>query len=151
MTGLGADDIFFMQPFHIAELLRSGRLRAAWSEASRWGRAKNYNVWTLLGPCGFANLLPAWMRMGVGNWLRGGYASWGRNTEWTIAPWIRPDFARRIDLRARSVANIHRTYYACRSVGLSLLLLGIRSYCGGQFNRMYLAAPHGMMVTHRAV
>lgn len=148
MTGLGADDIFWMQPFHIAELLRSGRLWAAWSEASRWAGAKNGNVWTLLGPCGFANLLPAWMRMGVGNWLRGGHASWGRNTEWTIAPWIRPDFAGRMDLRARSVANIRRTFYACRSVGLSQLLLGIRAYCGGQFNRVYLAAPHGMMVTH---
>jgi asparagine synthase (glutamine-hydrolysing) len=148
MTGLGADDIFWMQPFHIAELLRRGRLWAAWNEASRWARANNYNAWTQIGPYGFANLMPAWMRMGVGNWLRGGYAGWGRNSEWTIAPWIRPDFARRMDLRARAVANIRRTFYAGPSVRLSLLLLGIRSYCGGQFNRVHLAAPQGMMVTH---
>ena len=126
MTGLGADDIFDMQPFHLAELLRSGRLWAAWSEASRWARAHDYNVWELLGPYGFANLLPAWMRMGVGNWLRGGYAGWGRNTEWTIAPWIRPDFARRMDLRGRSLANLRRTYHACRPVGLSVALWSIR-------------------------
>jgi asparagine synthase (glutamine-hydrolysing) len=148
MTGLGADDIFDMQPFHLAELLRRGRPWAAWREASRWARAKNCNVWTALGSCGLAPLLPPWMRMGVGNWLRGGYASWGRDTEWTIAPWIRPDFARRMNLRERSVANIRRSHYACRPVGLSQLLLGIRAYCGGQFNRVYLAAPHGMMLTH---
>ncbi len=148
MTGLGADDIFYMEPFHIADLLRSGRLWTAWREASRWARARNNNVWTLLGPCGFANLLPAWTRMGAANWWRGGYASWGHNTEWTIAPWIRPDFARRMDLRGRSVANIRRTFFGCRSVGLSVLLQAIRSYCGGQFNRVHLAAPHGMMVTH---
>jgi asparagine synthase (glutamine-hydrolysing) len=136
-----------MQPFHLAELLRSGRLWAAWSEASRWAHAKSSNIWTLLGPCGFDNLLPAWMRMGVGNWLRGGYAGWGRNTEWTIAPWIRPDFARRMDLRARSVANIRRAHYACQPVGLSLTLWGIRqSY--RDFSRMHLAAPQGMMLTH---
>lgn len=29
-----------------------------------------------------------------------------------------------------------------------MLLLGLRSYCGGQFNRVSFAAPHGVMVTH---
>jgi asparagine synthase (glutamine-hydrolysing) len=77
MTGIGSDDIFNMQPFHLTELLRSGRLWSAWSEASRWARARNCNVWEQLGPYGFANLLPAWMRMGMGNWMRGGYATWG--------------------------------------------------------------------------
>jgi asparagine synthase (glutamine-hydrolysing) len=147
MTGFGSDEIFDMQPFHLADLLRSGRLWAAWSEASRWAHARGGNIWTLLGPCGFTNLLPAWMRMGVGNWLRGGYAGWGRNGEWTIAPWIRHDFARRMDLRARSVDNIRRTHYACRPVGLSLALWSIRqSY--GDFSRRHLAAPQGMMLTH---
>src|SRR5262249_17024154 len=69
MTGMGADDLFDMQPFHLTDLLRGGRLWAAWSEASRWARAWNCNVWELLGPNGCANLLPGWMRMGVGNWL----------------------------------------------------------------------------------
>ena len=140
MTGLGADDIFAMQPYHLTELLRSGRLWAAWSEASCWARAWNCNVWGLLGPFGFANLHPPWMRMGVENWLRGGYASWGRNTEWTVAPWIRPDFARRMDLRGRGLANLRRAFHACRPVRLSVLLSSISMYqdC---FSRLYLAAP----------
>jgi len=147
MTGMGADDIFDMPPFHLTELLRSGRLWGAWSEASRWARAYNCNVWALLEPYGLANLLPAWMRMGVGNWLRGGYARWGRQTEWTIAPWIRPDFARRMDLRGRSLANLRRTYHACRPVGLSVPLWSIRLHYDS-FSRSYLAAPHGIMLTH---
>jgi asparagine synthase (glutamine-hydrolysing) len=147
MTGIGADDIFDMQPFHLAELLRSGRLWTAWSEASRWARARNCNVWKQLQPYGFANLLPAFMRMGMGNWMRGGYAAWGRNSQWTIAPWIRPDFARRMDLRGRALANFRRTYHACRPVEMSLALYSTR-VCQEGFSRLHLAAPHGMMVTH---
>jgi asparagine synthase (glutamine-hydrolysing) len=147
MTGFGSDEILDMLPFHLTDLLRSGRLWAAWHEASRWAHARGCNIWTLLGPFGFANLLPPWMRLGVGNWLRGGYAGWGRHSEWTIAPWIRPDFARRMGLRERSLTNIRRAHYACRPAGLSLAVWGIRqSY--GDFSRRHLAAPQGIMLTH---
>jgi asparagine synthase (glutamine-hydrolysing) len=147
MTGYGADDIFDMRPFHLTELLRSGRLWAACSEASRWARARDENVWQVLRPYGIDNLLPAWMRMGAGNWLREGYASWGRSTEWNIPPWIRPDFARRMDLRGRGLANLRTTYYACRPEGVSMALWGIRLYYNA-FSRLHLAAPRGIMFTH---
>lgn len=147
MTGLGSDDIFNTEPFQLTELLRSGRLWAAWREASHWADAHNCNVWRFLGPYGFANLQPPWMRMGVGNWMRGGYGTLGRLTEWTIAPWIRPEFARRMDLRTRALASLRSNYYACRPVKLSLLLRFIRTYCG-DFNRWYVAAPHGIVLTH---
>ena len=147
LTGIGADDIFDMQPYHLTEMLRRGRLWSAWTEASHWARAHNRNAWQTLGPYGFANLLPAFMRMGIGNWMRGGYAAWGRNTEYTIAPWIKPDFARRMDLRGRSLANLRRTYHACPKVELSVLLYGIRA-CQEGFTRLHLAAPCGMMLTH---
>jgi asparagine synthase (glutamine-hydrolysing) len=148
MTGLGADDLFDVPPFHLTELLRRGRLWAAWSEASRGARADDCNVWTLLGPYGCANLLPAWMRMGMGNWLRGGYAPWGRQTDWTVAPWVRADFARRLDLRGRTLANLRSTYHSCRPVGLSVLLQAIRAWRSSDFSRWYQAAPRGMMITH---
>jgi asparagine synthase (glutamine-hydrolysing) len=147
MSGLGSDDMFDMPPFHLTELLRGGRLWGAWSEASRWAHAYRSNAWRYLGPYGVANLQPAWMRMGLATWLRGGYAPWNRQSEWTIAPWVRHDFARRMDLRGRSLARLRRTYHACRPVGLSLLLSGIRQRCR-DFSRWYLAAPRGMMLTH---
>jgi asparagine synthase (glutamine-hydrolysing) len=148
MTGLGGDDIFDMQqPFHLTEMLRSGRLWAAWSEASRWARAESSNVWSLLQPYGFADLLPTWTRMGLGSWMRGGYAPWGKNTEWTIAPWIRPDFARRMGLRERILTDLRRTRCGSVPVRISQLLLTIRAH-GSQCSRWYLAAPHGIMLTH---
>jgi len=147
MTGLGADEMLDLLPFHLTELLRSGRLWAAWSEASRWARAANSNIWTQLGPFGFANLKPAWMRMGLGNWLRGGYAPWGRQTEFTVAPWMLPDFARRMNLRGRSLDNLRHIHHTCRPVGLSMAVSSIRQACG-DFSRLHLAAPQGMMLTH---
>lgn len=147
MTGDGADDICAMEPFHLTELLRSGRVLAAYHEASRWARHHDQNIWQVLGPCGVDNLLPAWMRMGVGSWLRGGYASGGRSTEWNIPPWVRRDFARRMDLRGRGLDNLRTTFYACRPVGLSIALWGMRLYYN-TFSRLHLAAPQGLMLTH---
>src|SRR5262249_22142467 len=114
LSGLGADEMLDMQPFHLTDLLRRGRLWAAWSEASRWAGAENCSIWKLLGPFGFANLMPAWARMGLKTWWRGGYADWSRQNEWTIAPWILPDFARRFGLRSRALASIRRTFHTCR-------------------------------------
>ena len=147
MTGLGSDEMLDMQPSYLADLLRSGRLWTAWSEASRWAGARSSNVWEQLRRDGFDNLLPAPMRMGLGNWLRGGYATSGRQTQWTIAPWIRLDFARRMDLRGRILDNIRRIHHACRPVGLSLALWSIRQ-SREDFCRMNLSAPRGMVLTH---
>jgi asparagine synthase (glutamine-hydrolysing) len=147
MTGLGSDEMLDWQPFHLADLLRAGRLWAAWSEASLWASADDCNIWRLLGPLGIANLQPAWMRMGFANWLRGGYAPRGRPSEWTIAPWIAPDFARRLNLRGRILANFRRIHHACRPVALSLALWSVRQSCH-DFTRWYLAAPHGIMLSH---
>jgi asparagine synthase (glutamine-hydrolysing) len=147
LTGIGADEIFDMQPYHLTEMLRHGRIWSAWSEASHWARARNKNVWEVLRPYGFDNLLPAVMNMGIGNWMRGGYAAWGRNSQWTVAPWIRPDFARRMDLRGRAIANFRRTFHACPQIDVSLALHSIRG-CQDGLSRLHLAAPHGMMLTH---
>jgi asparagine synthase (glutamine-hydrolysing) len=147
LTGFGADDIFDMQPSHIADLLRRGQLWAAWREASRWAHADGMNAWSLLGPYGFANVAPAWMRMGVANWLRGGYAPWGRNTEWTIAPWIRPDFARRMGLRDRILTHLRRSNDTGQSIRVSLLVSALRANCA-QASRWYVAAPNGILLTH---
>jgi asparagine synthase (glutamine-hydrolysing) len=147
LSGIGADEMLDVQPFHLTDLLRRGRLWAAWSEASRWARAGNCSAWKFLGPCGFANLLPAWMRAGLGHWWHGGYAGGRQQNQWTIAPWVLPDFARHFCLRGRALANIHSTFHSCRPVGLSLALGGIRGQYG-DFARWYVAAPQGMVLTH---
>jgi asparagine synthase (glutamine-hydrolysing) len=147
MTGLGADEMLDMHPAYLADLLRSGRLWSAWSEAKRWARAEGSNAWHQLRLDGFGNLLPAPMRMGLRTWLRGGHAPWGRQTQWTIAPWIGHDFARRLDLRGRILANVHAIHGACRPAALSIALWSIRQGYG-DFYRLNTAAPRGMMLTH---
>jgi asparagine synthase (glutamine-hydrolysing) len=147
MTGVGADEMLDMQPTYLADLLRSGRLWAAWSEASRWAHAQSSNVWYQLRLDGIDNILPAAMRMGLRSWLRGGYALGDRQTQWTIAPWIQRDFARRLDLRGRILDNVRSIHHACRPVALSLALWTIRQGYG-DFYRLNTAAPRGMMLTH---
>jgi asparagine synthase (glutamine-hydrolysing) len=147
LSGIGADEMLHTQPYHLTDLLRSGRVWAAWSEASIWARAKSRSVWKILGPFGLANLLPAWMHPGLGAWWRGGYADWRHQNQWTIAPWILPDFARRFGLRGRAVANVRRTFHACRPTRLSLGLCDISQHYT-DYSRWYLAAPQGMVLTH---
>jgi asparagine synthase (glutamine-hydrolysing) len=147
LTGLGADEMMDIQPYHLSELLLRGRPWAAWQEAARWARAENSSRWQFLYPFGIANLLPPWLRAGLGPLLRRGYARWETLSEWTIAPWVRHDFARRHDLRGRGLENIRRIHHACRPVGLSLALYGILDSTN-DFSRWYLAAPHGIVLTH---
>ena len=86
-------------------------------------------------------------RAGLGAWWRGGYADWTRQNEWTIAPWVLPDFARRHGLSGRALNNSRRVFHAGHSMGLSLALRSIGEHCG-DFSRWHLAAPQGMVLTH---
>jgi asparagine synthase (glutamine-hydrolysing) len=147
LTGHGADDLLDGFPFHMTSLLRRGRLWAAWNEACAWARATNNSPWQFLCSHGLANLVPAWLRGGIGPLLRGGYASWQKQGLATIAPWIRRDFARRHGLRGRGLANLRRLYSSTRSVGLSVALAAVKSY-GGDHCRWSMAAPLGMTLSH---
>jgi asparagine synthase (glutamine-hydrolysing) len=147
LTGVGADEMLDVPPFYIAELLRRGRLCAAWQEASRWASAYTSNVWTMLYSYGVAHALPAWAFAGLEPVLRRGYASWQHQNSYTIAPWILPGFARRHALRSRALESIQRTYALCRPVGLSALIAAISSRYG-DLSRRYLAAPRGIHLTH---
>jgi asparagine synthase (glutamine-hydrolysing) len=147
LTGYGADDLAEVRPYYLTELLRRGRLWSAWSEVARWARAANCNRWQVLYPYGLANLLPAWARIGLGPLLRGGYAGWRGQTDWTIPPWIRRPFARRHDLRGRALANLRRTYSAHQHTGLSVGVAAV-GYLAGDWSRWYHAAPLGIHIAH---
>jgi asparagine synthase (glutamine-hydrolysing) len=146
-TGTGADEMLAMRPFHIADLLRRGRLCAAWSEACRWARAENSSVWTILRPCGLAPLMPAWARAGLRALFHQGYAGWKHQNFWTIAPWVLPDFARRGRLRDRALDNVRRQFHSAGSVVESEALERVRSAVG-DWGRYTLAAPLGILAAH---
>jgi asparagine synthase (glutamine-hydrolysing) len=148
LTGIGADEILDVQPFYITDLLRQGRLRTAWKEACRWALADNCSPWGILGPFGISNLFPTFPSSRLGRALptstRGGL---GSQDDWTIPPWILPDFARRHDLRSHAAKNARQTYRSCGKTGLSFVLHSIQSRVG-DVNRWSVAAPQGVFVAN---
>jgi asparagine synthase (glutamine-hydrolysing) len=147
LTGLGADELLSDAPFYIADLVRSGRVWRALSEAAVWGQATNSSRWTCFGSFGISPLLPASAQMGLGNWLRGGYAGARRATQWTIAPWVLPGFARQARLRERAMEHIRQNCRSTKTVVLSEALARLR-YTAGDWTRNALAARHGLHIAH---
>lgn len=147
MAGIGADEVVDVPPAHISDLLKRGHLLAAWREAGRFSQAMNCNRWKVFSANGLASLLPIWLRYGLRPLLRRGHAGWSNQTGHTIAPWIRPDFARRhrmLDYGLQSLQNISRKYSTMRW-SISLFATESRR---GDMSRMWLAAPRGLHVTH---
>jgi asparagine synthase (glutamine-hydrolysing) len=146
LTGCGGDDAFDLGPYHIAEMLRARRLRAAWREAAAWGKTFGRNPWSIVKMFGVAPLAPASLQGGVRALLHGGELPWRRLAPGTIAPWIVPRFARSHQLRDRAVAKLHALYSGCRPVALSILLASLRGLAGDQ--RRSALAQRGMMLAH---
>ncbi len=146
-TGLGADEALAIQPYYIADLLRRGRAWAAWSEASQWARAQNCSVWRILRRYALAPLMPAWAQIGLGPLLRGGYADWKSQNFWTIAPWVRPDFAHRGRLRDKALNHLRAMFQSSPTVVKSEALAQTRYFCG-DWTRYVLAAPLGIVTAH---
>jgi asparagine synthase (glutamine-hydrolysing) len=147
LTGLGADEMLTPLPFDLTGLLRRGRFLSAWRQAAHWGATYQTSTWQFFLEYGVRNLLPCWLRMGLWPLVRGGYASWQRQGPWTIAPWIRPSFARRYGLRGRALANLRWMYRSGPSPVLSQALAEITANQGDNY-RWYLAAPRGIAQAH---
>lgn len=147
LTGHGADHLLAMPPYHIGELLSQGRVCSAWREAQRFSVAENANAWRILYAYGMLGLLPTWVRYGLRTLLRRGYTTWRRQTEYTVPPWIRRDFARRFELQQRGMAHLHRMFSLYRAPSLSVAMAEMDSLVG-DVNRWYLAAPRGIVLTH---
>jgi asparagine synthase (glutamine-hydrolysing) len=147
LTGHGGDDMLEVPPFHITELLRTGRLWAAWRDASRWAAARNVDPWVLFYRFGVANLLPMRLRGGMRALVNRGLVDWKHQGEGSIAPWIRPRFARTHHLYERGLRNLRWLYASCRPVSLSLALASIQAHVG-DCCRWSLAAPRGIAIAH---
>jgi asparagine synthase (glutamine-hydrolysing) len=68
-------------------------------------------------------------------------------SDYAIPPWIRKGFACRYGLRRRALQNLRTTYGACRPTGLSVALAKVAAR-SGDLGRWYVAAPHGLHITH---
>lgn len=142
LTGLGADEIFDLQPFHLADLIHAYRFRQAWREAARWALADTCNPWAFVLACGLYPLLA-----GGNHPLRWMDRVLGKSGQGWLPDWLRSGFVRRHDLKGRLDQNIRSTYAAGPTTLLSVALDAIRSRCG-DFNRWYLGLPLGMTISH---
>ena len=142
LTGLGADEVFDLQPFHLADLINAYRFRHAWREAARWAMVDTCNPWDFVLACG---LYPA--LAGGNHPLRWMDQILGKSGQGWLPDWLRPSFVRRHDLKGRLDDNIRSAYTEGPTTLLSVALGSIRSRCG-DFNRWYLGLPLGITISH---
>ncbi len=148
LTGAGADDLLDIWPNYLADLLRRGRLAAAWGEACEWARARGSTPWRILRQFGLAHFFPAWRYGRLGRaFAPHRQRSLGELDDWDIPPWISQDFTRRYALAARANENASRVYREGHSTPSSLALHSIERRVGGPY-RSALAAPKGIALSH---
>jgi asparagine synthase (glutamine-hydrolysing) len=142
LTGLGADEVFDQQPFHLADLLKQHRLRKAWHEATRWAMADNCNPWEFLLACGWVPAIAAGrLRLArIGRCI-------GNRGQMQLPDWLQPGFVKRYDLQARLYSNVRSIYDSGPSTLLSVTLDAIRAR-QGDFNRWYVGLPLGIRISH---
>jgi asparagine synthase (glutamine-hydrolysing) len=145
LSGEGSDEIVTYQPFHMADLLRQGHWLKAVKEASRWGYARYRGMWSVLSNTGLMPLWPIWWREGWGPFFRRGYGVWPRLGFFSIPPWVRPDFARRYQLRQRGRGYARQLFGSPTQASWDSFILAITS---GDWQRWHLAAPLGLNLSH---
>ena len=142
LTGHGADEIHALPPYSIADLLREQRFGKAWREATKWARARNDSPWRTLGAFGFNPIILTWV---AGSQWADLLAK--MDGDWSVPPWILPDFARRHALRNRARENAQHIFQQCEQTTLSVTLNAIKSRAGDAL-RWSAAAPLGIANAH---
>lgn len=142
LTGLGADEVFDQQPFHLADLLKQNHLRQAWREATRWALADTCNPWEFMIACGWHPAVAA-----DDHWLARVGRRLGGNGQMRLPDWLQPAFVKRYDLQDRLHGNLRSIYGGGPTTSLSITLDAIQAR-RGDFNRWYLGLPMGVRISH---
>ena len=142
LSGEGADQLFDVPPvFLLANLLASGQLAASRWLSRQFGYAQSRSPFDILA-CSLKLLLPDRFQDGLRAFLGRGRVPFEVQTERTLPPWIRPEFARRHNLRSRVLS-----LQPSRDLG-QLFHLGDLALNVGDGIRWSLAARHGIMISH---
>ena len=148
LTGIGADDLLDIRPYHLSDLLRAGHGLTAWRDACRWAEAHRGNAFRVLRRYGFAGLpRNVWPGVGVWGW-RGSRRTDTDEAAWRrVPPWIRPEFARRYGLAERLADQDQQAHRGEASTAVSLGVHALERRVGHDY-RWRLAASLGVVVTH---
>lgn len=148
LTGYGSDEVHYLLPYHLADLLRQPLWEMLvggskiWKEAARWAKVYSYSPWRILTIFGIDPIITQWVAG-----TRWANLLIKREADWSIPPWILPDFARRHALRSRAIENSRHIYQQCQHVNLSVTLNAITSRAGDAF-RWSVTAPLGIDHAH---
>ena len=144
LTGVGSDEILVSMPHSLLDSVRRFRWLKAACQARRLARKRNEGIWSVVVDDALSQLFPILCRDGIHPYLHNGQSRWPSLGLFTVPPWIRRCFAREAGLfrlgreRARQIHSLSRQTAYQRT-----LLTG-----AGDWNRQYLAAPRGVMVSH---
>jgi len=142
LTGYGADEIHHLLPYYLADLLRQGHFHKVWREVTKWAQAGNCSPWNILRTFGLNPITSTWIAG-----TKWACSPMNKDADWSIPPWLLPDFACRHALRDRAIENAQQIYQQCQSTSLSVTLSGIKSRAGDMF-RWSVAAPLGIAHAH---
>jgi asparagine synthase (glutamine-hydrolysing) len=142
LTGHGADEIHCLLPYYLADLLRQYHFRKAWQEGTKWAKARNCSPWNILMTFGLNPIVSTWAAG-----TRWACLLTKKDADWSIPPWITPDFARRYALRSRVIENAQQIYQQCQQTSLSVTLNAITQRAGDVF-RWSVTAPLGIANAH---
>lgn len=147
LTGFGADEVHDVLPFYLTDMLRRGQFRKAWREACQWASALKCNPWNVLSPFGFANLAPSWFIKSTAHLQSWRSLRLNQQKDWTVPPWILPDFVHRYSLRDRAIDHTYAWHHLSHDVASAMILASIQSLFG-DFLRWSVTAPRGIMYAH---
>lgn len=146
-TGLGGEEFIVLSPYYIADLLKRGRFSKAMSESLRLARARDRSRWYYLRD-GASTLMTPWLvLLGRSFGERPRRAPWPRQTELTIAPWIRQDFASKHRLAGKAYRNKMQMTSGAATPTLSMLQFALR-HRPGETLRWTLGTSLGVFTAH---
>lgn len=146
-TGLGGEEFVALSPYYVADLMKRGRFADAISESRRMAHAYNRSRWYYIRN-GISTLMTPWaLSLRMAGSSQREHLPWAQQTEFTLAPWIRPDFAR----EHRLIHKMYRNKVQMTSGGatptLSLLQFVLR-YRPGETLRWTLGTSSGVFTAH---
>lgn len=145
LTGIGSDDFICGTGLGIADQLRQGQWRTALMLASQMAREQSSNFWSILVEQG---LKPASLLLTLGGpatQLRRGFSKWPHLNEFSIAPWILPEFAQKHQMHQIGITNAQQMYGGSAVASANL---GAVKALAGDWTSWFLAAPKGIHYSH---
>jgi asparagine synthase (glutamine-hydrolysing) len=145
LSGGGAELITQGNHLYLADLIEQGQVKQALSEARKWAEARNASLWSILAEWALKPLIPAQLGGSLYSLLHEGYSRWPDLKAFTIAPWIRSDFAKTYHLRDQSLSLVQQISQYPREETFNRFTL---QTAVGNWTAWSLANPEGIHISY---